>query len=728
MQETVVARGTWLRRLAGWSYRRRWWAVAAWVLAVAVVSAASSAVGAAWHNDFSLPGAQSQQALDTLRAHAPAEAGGTIRVVVADRSGLADPGVQRRVSDMLDRLATLPHVAGVRSPYQDRSALAPDGTVGYATVALDGSDQDVPPDAVKRIVETARDTAGAGLRVEVGGESVVGVEEGGGSAEGVGLLAALVVLVLLFGSILAAALPVVIDLFAVGIAVGLVGLASHVSTVADFTTSLMALVGLGVGIDYAMLLFSRYRTEVLAGADNAEAVGRAVDTAGRTVLVAGGTVIVALLGLVVLGQGSLQGVAVAVASTVLVTMVAAVTLLPALLAITGRPIRRAVLRRAARSRGDGARWARWSRRVQRRPWAAVLVGVSLLGAACLALPGMRLGIADAGNNDPSRTSRAAYDLLAEGFGPGFNGPLLVVVDGSPAAAAAARADLAGTPGVASVSPPLPSPDGAVSTLIVVPDSRPQDAATADLVRRLRADVLPPLHERTGAAYLVGGVTAAAVDFSAAIGARLGVFVLVVVGLSALLLLLVFRSLLIPLKAALLNLLGVGAALGVVTLVFQRGVLAGPLGVQPGPVEAFVPVMIFAIAFGLSMDYEVFLVSRMHESWRRHGDASAAIREGMATTGRVVTAAAAIMVVVFASFLLDPGRMLKQFGLGLAVAVLVDAVVLRCLLVPAVMQLLGARAWWLPSFLRRLPHLALEPATAPLGDEPVRPRREEAVPS
>lgn len=697
-------------RLASWSQRRRWWAVALWVIALTAVTAASQAAGSAYHNDFSLPGTESQQALDTLERHAPAQAGATVQIVLADPGGLRTPDTQERLTAMLGQVAELPHVAGVHSPYADPAAISRDGTIAYATVMLDAQAQDIPAADVRTIIQTAQHAAGDGLRVELGGDAVRGAEQGsGGTAEGVGLLAALVVLVLLFGSLLAASLPVVIALFAVGSAVGLVVLASHVATVADFTVPLMILVGLGVGIDYALLLFSRYRGELLSGANREQAARTALDTAGRTVLFAGCTVIIALLGLIALGLGSLQGVAIAVAVTVLVTMLGALTLLPALLAIMGRRIERAVRRRAGRGRrADGARWAQWSGLVQRRPWPMLLAaGAVLLALAAPAL-GMRLGFADAGNDARSTTSRQAYDLLAEGFGPGFSGPLIVVADGGRRPADAMHHALASTPGVAAVTPPAVSPDGEITTVIAFPGSKPQDRATQDLVTRLRTTVLPPLAHQTGARIMVGGTTAATVDFADAVAGRLLLFIAVVIGLSAVLLLLVFRSLLIPLKAALLNVLSVGAALGVITLVFQHGVLGGALGIEPGPIEAFVPVMIFAIAFGLSMDYEVFLLARMHEAWERTHDAHQAIREGMTTTGRVVTAAAAIMVVVFASFLLDPSRMLQQFGLGLAVAVLLDALVIRCLIVPAAMSLLGTRAWWLPSAIeRRLPRVALE---------------------
>ncbi|WP_432994502.1 MMPL family transporter [Dactylosporangium sp. CA-233914] len=693
-------------RTAGWAYRRRWWALAAWVLVLGAVTAAAQVVGARYHNDFSLPGTESQQALDTLRRQAPAQAGATVQVVLRAPAGLAGAPERGRVEPMLDRLAALPHVADVRSPYQTQGAVSTDGTIGYATVTLDGQSQDVPAGDVRRIIDTARAAAGDGLQVELGGDAVRGADEsGGGASEGAGLLAALVILVLMFGSLLAASLPIIIAVFAVGGAIGLVVAATHVASVADFTTPLMILVGLGVGIDYALLVFSRFRAELVAGLAREDAVRRALDTAGRTVFFAGCTVIIALLGLVVLGLGSLQGVAVAVALTVLVTMLAALTLLPALLAVFGGRIERAVRRRADRvarraggERPEGRGWRRWSAAVQRRPVLAAVLPVAALLALNAPLLDLRLGFADAGTDAPATTSRKAYDLLSEGFGPGFNGPLIIVVDGDERAAAEAQRAVDAADGVATAVA------GGAGTVIVFPDQGPQSRQTTDLVQRLRTDVLPPVAARTGATFLVGGGTAAVVDFAGAVAARLPAFIGVVVGVSALLLLVVFRSVLIPLKAAALNLLSVGAALGVLTLVFQHGAL----GEQPGPVEAYVPVMIFAIVFGLSMDYEVFLLARMHEAWRRRPDPAAAITEGLATTGRVVTAAAAIMVVVFAAFLLSPDRMLRQFGLGLATAVLLDAVVIRCLILPAVMRLFGRWAWWLPAPLaRRLPALALE---------------------
>jgi RND superfamily putative drug exporter len=704
LEERATARPSVFERMAGWAYRRRWVALLLWVAALAGVTVGSQVLGDDYRNDFSLPGTDSQHALEVLQRESPAQAGAVVQIVLQNGSGLEQSGTRSKVEKMLADVRGLPHVAAVAGPFV---AISSDGTIGYATVTLDGAAELVPAPAVRDLISTAQAAEGDGLRVELSGDAVRNAEESeGGAAEGIGLMAALVILVLLFGSLLAASLPIVIAVFAVGTALGLTVLASHVATVADFTAPLMILVGLGVGIDYALLVFSRFRSELIDGTPRDRAVSRALDTAGRTVFFAGCTVIVALLGLVLLGLGSLQGVAVAMALTVLMTMFAALTLLPALLALFGGRIEKSVRRRAEKRRARGRRpdgdgWRRLANAVERRRWLAVVVpGLVMLALAAPAL-NLQLGFADAGNDAPGSTSRQAYDLLAKGFGPGYNGPLVVVVEGGDAAAArVVQEALDRADGVAAVVPQIG--DG-VSTLIVLPDSKPQDEATGELVNRLRADVLPPVEAQTGATLLVGGSTAAVVDYSDAVASRLPLFVLVIVGVSMLLLLVVFRSVLIPIKAAVLNLLSVAAAMGVITLVFQEGMF----GVSPGPIEAYVPVMIFAIVFGLSMDYEVFLLARMHEEWMRRGDASAAVREGLATTGRVVTAAAAIMIVVFGAFLFSPDRMLQQFGLGLAVAVLVDALVIRCLILPGVMYILGRRAWYLPKIARKLPHVALE---------------------
>ncbi|GAA1244142.1 hypothetical protein GCM10009578_100320 [Streptomyces rhizosphaericus] len=471
------------------------------------------------------------------------------------------------------------------------------------------------------------------------------------------------------------------------------------------------LVGLGVGVDYALLIFYRYRHELTAGADPAKAGRKALDAAGRTVFFAGCTVIIALLGLVALGLGSLQGVALALALTVLTTMAASLVLLPALLALFAQRIQRHVLKHAAKSaakgKTEGRRWRALAAAVQRRPLPALLIAVLALLALSAPALSMRLGFADAGNDPKTSTSKKAYDLLAEGFGPSFNGPLIVLAQGDEAAGQTVQSALAKAEGVAAAGPAMPTEDGALTTMIIYPRTAPQAKGTADLVHHLRDDVAPGLERETGAKILVGGAIAASQDFADTVEQRLPLFVAVVVGMSSLLLMLVFRSVLIPIKAALLNLLSISAALGAMTLVFQEGLF----GVQPGPIEAFLPVLIFAIVFGLSMDYEVFLISRIHEEWERTKDHSLAVREGLASTGKVITAAGAIMIVVFGAFMLSTDRMLQQFGLGLAVAILVDALVIRCLIVPAIMQLFGTWAWWLPAPLaRRLPKVALERPT------------------
>ncbi|WP_410587792.1 MMPL family transporter [Amycolatopsis sp. lyj-23] len=668
-----------LARLAGWAQRHRWLAVALWALVLLGVTFTSRLAGSAFHDDNSLPGTESQQVVDLL--HNTAQSGASAQIVLKAGDGLA--AHRAPIDTMLSEVRSLPHVRSVTE------TLAPDGRIGYATVTFDAASTDLPYDDIVKFADTAK-RAGP-VEVALAGDPIERISKSGGPAEGVGLLAALVILVFLFRSLLAAGLPVLTAVFAVGSTLGVITVVSHFVDIASYTSPLMMLVGFGVGVDYALLVFSRYRSEILAGHDRESAGRRALDTAG-SVLFAGTTVIIALLGLLALGLGGLRGVALSVALTVLMTMLASVTLLPALLSLFGKRLERGIRRHALR-RDHGKAWRRLADGVQRRPWAPLAVGLTVLIGLSIPAAGMRLGFADASTDPAGSTTRQAYELLAEGFGPGFTGPLAIVTeDGDPVAL---QRKLSSTPGVARVLPPTGR------TTLVFPTTSPQDAATAELVTRLRTEVLPTLPGH----YLVGGSVAAATDFADAVADRLPLFVLVVVGLSALLLVVVFRSVLVPLKAALLNLLSIGASLGVLTLVFGDGWF----GAQPGPIEAFVPVMIFAIVFGLSMDYEVFLVSRMHEEWRRTGHAQLAVREGLASTGAVITAAGAIMVLVFGAFLLDPSRMLAQFGLGLAVAVLLDAVVIRCLVVPAVMRLLGARAWWLPGWLdRRLPHFALEP--------------------
>ncbi|HKJ35998.1 MAG TPA: MMPL family transporter, partial [Solirubrobacterales bacterium] len=525
---------------------------------------------------------------------------------------------------------------------------------------------------------------------------------------------------------------------ALGVALSLVTLLTHLVDTADFSPQLAAMIGLGVGIDYALFVVTRFRSGLRSGLEPAAAVELAMDTAGRAVLFAGATVCVSLLGLFAIGVDFLYGPALAASLAVLVTMAASLTLLPAVLSKVGTRIDRFTLPGAHGSSGEEGRlWSRWSRAIQRRPWTAALVSTAALVALAIPVLSIEIGNADAGTDRAESTTRQAYDLLAEGFGEGFNGPLLVVSDFSGAdgdaggGSAGLREELAAAPGVAGVSVPQGNQSGEVQVLTVFPDTGPQEAETRELVDELRADVLQPFDASAGSVTHLGGETAITNDFSSFIAGKLPLFFGIVIVLSALLLLLAFRSVLVPLKAVLMNVLSIGASFGVVVAIFQFGWGNELVGVsETAPIASFLPVFVFAIVFGLSMDYEVFLMSRVHEEWERRGDATGAVVHGLASTGRVITAAAAIMIAVFGSFALGGDLVIKLFGVGLAAAIAIDAFVIRSLLVPAIMELLGERAWWLPGWLDRLlPTLHIEGPAEESGEEaspegPVEPGSDE----
>ncbi|MFN8174237.1 MAG: MMPL family transporter [Solirubrobacteraceae bacterium] len=723
-----------MRRLARLCVRRRRVVLAAWVVALVGVGVIASGAGTNYASDFSLPGTQSQTAADLLKRAFPSQSGDVDQIVVRARRGtLAAPATRARVQRMLADVAALPRVASVAGPFERTGrggAVSRDGRIGFATVAFDAQANDLPKTAIQRVVDTAHAARSPALQVELGGQAVERTEQAPPAAtEAIGLAAAIVVLLITFGSLVAMGLPVLTALFGLGTGLAIVGALSNAVDMADFSPQLAAMIGLGVGIDYALFIVTRFREAYHANGGRVdEAVLTAMDTAGRAVTFAGVTVVISLLGMVLLGVSFLYGVAIAASLAVLFVLVASLTLTPALLGFLGRrvarPGRRARRRAAGAAAGGAApprppqappresAWARWAALVARRRWLCALAGTVILLAACAPALGLRLGHSDAGNNPSSTTTRKAYDLLAEGFGPGFNGPLTIVATlpagRGPALLRQVRGAVARTPGIAAVAPPRIAPSGRVGTLVAYPAASPQSPAVERLVRHLRADVIPPLARGSGATVAVGGMTAVFIDIADLFAGKLPLFIGAVVLLSALLLLVVFRSLLIPLQAAVMNLLSIGAALGLVVAVFQDGWLRGLTGIEPGPIEAFLPVMLFAIVFGLSMDYEVFLVSRIREEWARSGDASAAVRDGLARTGRVVTAAATIMVLVFASFILGGERVIMMFGFGLAVAVFLDAFVIRVLLLPAVLEILGARTWRLPGWLdRRLPHMAVE---------------------
>jgi putative drug exporter of the RND superfamily len=709
--------------LTRWTIAHRRTVVLAWIAALVGAIAVSSWAGSRYSSDFSLPNTDSERAVELLQERFPAQAGDSDQIVFRSRTGLVtDPSVRQAVEPMLERIADLPRVTDVVSPYEtsgDGRAISQDGTIAFATVTFDERANELPVAAIERVVDAAQEVRSTDLQVELGGPATQQTQEPSvGSATVIGLAAAMVVLLLSFGSVIAMGLPIVTALFGLGIGISLIAIGTLVFDIVDFSTDLALMLGLGVGIDYALFIVTRFRDAFREnGGSLQDAIEVAMNTAGRAIVFAGVTVVIALMGLFALGLGFLYGVALATSAAVLLVLAASLTLLPALLAFTGNRVGRLRSRRwrRERSRGPGV-IERWTALIQRRPgWSAIAATALLLALAAPAL-GLRLGASDSGNDPASTTTRRAYDTLAQGFGDGFNGPLLVVARlgerNDTAALDTLAATLRETPGVASVAEPTLSPARDAATMFVYPTTSPQSEATSDLVTHLRHDVIPAAEQSTGTDVFVGGATATQVDFSSVLADKLPLFIGIVVLLSALLLLVVFRSLLIPLQAAAMNLLSIAASLGVVVAIFQQGWLAGLTGVEPGPIEAFVPVLVFAIVFGLSMDYEVFLVSRIHEEWQHRGDHSAAVREGLARSGRVITAAAAIMMVVFASFAGGDLRVLQLFGVALATAVFLDAFVIRMVLLPAVLELFGRRTWWVPSWLdRRLPRLAIEPAPA-----------------
>ena len=723
--------------LARWCSNRRRIVVVLWIVVLISVGAAWQGLGSHYSSNFTLGHTGAQRAADLLNSRFPAQSGDVDQIVFRARTGkLTDPRVRSVVAPMLASITGLPHVTGVVSPFDPKAGrrISKDDTIGFATVSFDRRANVLPVSAIKKVIARAESIRSSGLEVELGGQAIEQTQFAAPSTTtGIGVLAAIVVLLISFGSFLAMGLPIVTALFGLGTGIGLIGLGTHVLGMPNFAIELAGMIGLGVGIDYALFILSRFR-EIYRenGGDVREAVELAMDTAGRAVLFAGATVVIALLGMFTLGVSFLYGLAIAASLAVLLVLTASITLLPALLTFfghrvgqPGRLARLFVRRRPARRARIGF-WTRWIGTIQRHPALTAAAAAALMLVLAAPVLWLRLGSSDAGNDSTSFTTRHAFDLLAQGFGPGFNGPLLLVVKLPNAHETGAlpqlRAAVAETPDVASVAPPRLSPSGDAAVINAYPSSSPQSASTTTLVKRLRNTVLPPIEARTGATVYVGGATATFIDFSSVLSAKLRLFIGVVVALSALLLLVVFRSLLIPLQAAIMNLLSIGAALGVCVAVFQFGWFPG---ISQGPIEAFVPVLMFAIVFGLSMDYEVFLVSRIHEEWGRQRNATAAVRDGLIETGRVITAAAAVMVVVFASFMFGGERVIELFGLGLASAVFLDALIIRCILLPAVLELLGARAWAFPNWLdRRLPRFSIEHDGPVPHQEPIRPALEE----
>ncbi|MFI5042203.1 MAG: MMPL family transporter [Acidimicrobiales bacterium] len=716
---------TLLGRLATWCHDRRRTVVLAWLVLLIVVTGVSQAVGAHWQDKFGAGNSQSQQVQNLLGAKFPARAGDAADVVFRTGAPVTDPAERQAIVSTLARFDGLAHVSGLVSPFDAPGQISRDGHIAYASVQFDKTTIHLPKSAIQKVVDVGRSANRPGFQVELGGQPVdYVVSPKPGSSEGIGIFAAILILLIAFGSLIAMGLPIVTALLGVGIGFGIVDLLSRVLIIPSFGTELAAMIGIGVGIDYALFIVTRYRQGLHDGHEPREAIVLSMATSGRAVLFAGCTVVISLLGMLLLGQPFVFGLSFGAISAVLLVMGSALTLLPALLGYSGRAIDRfhvpQLLHRSGQSQGHTF-WWRWSRLIQRQPWIAGGVSLAILVVMALPLFGMHLAFSDDGNVPTSLTTRRAYDLLATGFGPGHNGPLIVAAEVPSASGRTVVTALAqrlqATPGVAFVTPPSFNAAGDTAVMIVSPETSPQDLRTQSLVHRLRNQVVPAAVSGSGVKVLVGGETAAAVDSSSDFSHRLPWVIGGVVLLSFLLLMAVFRSIAVPLKAGVMNLLSVGAAYGVIVAVFQWGWLGSVVGItKTAPIDPWIPLMLFTILFGLSMDYEVFLLSRIREEWRRSGDNATAVADGLASTARVITAAAAIMVCVFGSFVIgDSLRVLKVFGLGLASAIFVDATLVRMVLVPATMELLGNANWWLPRWLDRLvPTLSVEVETEPLG--------------
>jgi RND superfamily putative drug exporter len=723
-----------MRQTARWCFRHRWLVVAAWLVVAVGVNAAHAALGSNYAQNFTLPHTQSEEAIALLQRGAPKASGDTDQLVVAtDRGWVGDPAVRARLDRLLAKVARLPHVTEIGSPYAAGRAatqISPSGRIAFATITFNEGAANFSGKEAADYDTLISSASGHGVSFAVDGQVAEdGDPSGSSSGLSIGFLAAGVVLFLVFGTISATLLPLLAAGVSLGAGIAAVGLLSNLMSVASFSGQLALLIGLGVGIDYALFIVTRYRQARLRGVCSEEAVVQALDTSGRAVLFAGVIVCIAMLGMFLLGIGFLYGVAVSAAIMVAFTVIAALTLLPALLALLGEHIlrrheRRQIAEHRLATSDESVAWRRWANVLRRRPALLALLGTAMMLVLAMPFFSMRLGSTDASADPHSTTTYQAYELLVTGFGAGYNGPLQLVAE---VGSAAQRAQfetvmraVARTPDVARVTAPtfMPGHDGAARVALadVFERGSPQAASTQTLLSLLRDQVIPNATRSHSLQVLVGGQTAIFADFASVLTAKLPLFVAIVVFVSALLLMLLFRSIAIPLTAAAMNLLSTAASLGVVTGVFQLGWFRSLSGITPGPIEAFVPVLMFPILFGLSMDYEVFLVTRIYEEWHRRGDSHDAVGHGLAATGRTITTAAAIMVLVFSAFVLGGQRVIEMFGIGLASAVFLDALIVRSVVVPAVMILLGESNWSLPRLLDRLvPHLRVEGAVEPLMD-------------
>jgi putative drug exporter of the RND superfamily len=711
-----------LPSLAAWCYRRRRWVVVAWIVLLVGVNVLAKTAGGDLLKSLSLPGTESQRTFDVMKKDF-ARPGDTGYLVFESNiaGGVQSPAMRDEIEqELAPALRKEKHVVSVVTPYEKGGAafVSADGRIAYAEIQFDVQANDVPVDLASHMRNVVEKANTPSLKIELGGSMFT--DQTQPKSELIGILAAVFILLLAFGSVLAMGLPIMTAMFGIGIGLAIVTLLARFTDVPSFAPQVTAMIGIGVGIDYALFISTRYREALHDGMNPEQAVVHSIDTSGRAVLFAGGTVVISLLGLFLIGLSFIRGLSIGAALAVLLVMAAAVTLLPAVLGFVGHTIDKLALPMTKRPKPPEATvWARWARTIQRRPWPVAAAGLVILLVLAIPAAGLRLGIADAGNDPTKFTTRRAYDLLSQGFGPGFNGPLLVASEvhspGDVAAMARVADAVKQTPGVKTVSPVFPSANGNAVFMQVVPAGSPQDESTTQLVHRLRDTVIPASANGSTLAVHVGGQTSVGVDLADTLGQRLPYMFLAILLLSFVLLMLVFRSLLVPLKAVIMNLLSIGASYGVIVAIFQNGWLKNLVGIgKEGPIEAWVPMMLFAIVFGLSMDYEVFLLSRIKEEYDLDHDNATAVSHGLAKTARLITAAAAIMICVFGSFVLSDMRVLKLIGFGLAFAVFIDATVVRLVLVPATMELLGDRNWWFPKALEWLPRIHVEGTAASAG--------------
>ena len=704
------------------AFRKKFIVIAIWLISFVSVIAISQTLGSAYNDSFSLPGTESSKALVLLGKAFPRQAGDNETIVFHVANGTVnESSVKRAMEKVFAEVGTIKTVGAVKDPYQPQNAtqLSADSKTAYATVVYALNGRLLPSRDIQKMVDAGTKVRSANLEVEFGGQGVGELNRPKGSpGELIGIFAAGVILFISFGSFLAMLLPLGVALLALGTASGLVTILSHGIGIASFAPILGSLIGLGVGIDYALFIVSRYRSEILKGAEPEDAAATAVNTSGRAVLFAGATVCIALLGLLTLRLTFLNGVAIAASLTVLVTMIASLTLLPALFGV----LKRKVFSKRARRRVEAGEfkhsesgfWARLANEVSRRPVPLSIIAVAIIAVLSVPFFSLHLGSSDQGNDPKTTTTRKAYDLLGAGFGVGTNGPLQVITNiNAPAdsiALSSAATAIRALPDVAMVTPIISNASGTISFFQVIPRSGPQDVVTSDLIKDMRRNVIPKASVGPHSPIYVGGYTAIFDDFATVIGGKLPLFIGVIILLGCLLLMLAFRSFAIPLTAGIMNLAAAGASFGIVIAAFQWGWGQKLLNIGSGPIESFLPVIMLAILFGLSMDYQVFLVSRMHEEWLHTKDNKRAVIGGQAETGRIITSAAIIMITVFSSFVFGGEKVIKEFGIGLAAAVFIDAFLLRTILVPALMHLIGKANWWLPKSVDKvLPQLSIEVA-------------------